>query len=200
MQCTAAVSCGCSSFISGLGNSPLKGGLPSGPGVCAQDMSFCSWPQGKGCDGDKGSLPPPFSWRLIPCLSHLPGPAQKNPSSFFQTKLLWFFFPNFVYLWLCWVFTAARGLSLVVARRDCSSLCVDLLQWRPLLQSAGSRGHWLQWSQLTVLVAPQHVGSSLTRDWICVPCISRQILKHWTTREVQRMIFRNQDMGSTCIH
>ena len=123
--------------------------------------------------------------------------SPRSPSSFYWRMI---FILKFINFWLHWVFTAAHGLSLVVARRDCSSLCVDLLQWRPLLQSAGSRGHWLQWSQLTVLVAPQHVGSSLTRDWICVPCISRQILKHWTTREVQRMIFRNQDMGSTCIH
>ena len=27
-------------------------------------------------------------------------------------------------------------------------------------------------------------GSSLTRDWTCVPCIGRQILNHWTTRDV----------------
>ena len=26
--------------------------------------------------------------------------------------------------------------------------------------------------------------SSLTRDWACVPCIARQILNHWTIREV----------------
>ena len=34
------------------------------------------------------------------------------------------------------------------------------------------------------LVALWHVGSSRTRDRTCVPCIGRQILNHWTTREV----------------
>ena len=29
-----------------------------------------------------------------------------------------------------------------------------------------------------------HVGSSWSRDWTRVPCLSRQILNHWTTREV----------------
>ena len=33
------------------------------------------------------------------------------------------------------------------------------------------------------LVVPQHVGSSQTGDWTCVPCIGRQILYHWATRE-----------------
>ena len=39
------------------------------------------------------------------------------------------------------------------------------------------------------LVAPQHVGSSRTRDWTCVPCIGRQILNHCVTREVPCLIF-----------
>ena len=34
------------------------------------------------------------------------------------------------------------------------------------------------------LVAPRHVGSSQTRDLTCVPCIGRQILSIWATREV----------------
>ena len=34
------------------------------------------------------------------------------------------------------------------------------------------------------LVAPQQVGSSQTRDRTHVPCIGRQILNRWTTREV----------------
>ena len=34
------------------------------------------------------------------------------------------------------------------------------------------------------LASPRHVGSSQTRDGSCVPCIGRQILNHWSTREV----------------
>ena len=36
----------------------------------------------------------------------------------------------------------------------------------------------------TGLVAPQHVGSSWTRDQTCVPCIGRRILNPWPTREL----------------
>ena len=34
------------------------------------------------------------------------------------------------------------------------------------------------------LVAPKHVESSWTKDLTRVPRIGRQILNHWTTREV----------------
>ena len=34
-------------------------------------------------------------------------------------------------------------------------------------------------------MAPRHVESSQTRDWTRDPCIGRQILNHWTTREAQ---------------
>ena len=69
------------------------------------------------------------------------------------------------------------------------------LQWL-LLWSTGSRAltsvvsaHRLQGAGSVVvgvgLVAPRHVGSSQTRDGTGVPCIARQILKLWTTREAQ---------------
>ena len=38
--------------------------------------------------------------------------------------------------------------------------------------------------------------SSLTRDWTRVPCIGRQILYHWTTREVPRGTFGVMGMFS----
>ena len=45
-----------------------------------------------------------------------------------------------MYLWLCWVFVALHGLSLVVANRGCSLLqrMGFSLQWLLLLWSAGS--------------------------------------------------------------
>ena len=48
---------------------------------------------------------------------------------------------NYFYFWLCWVFVAARGLSLVVASGGYSSLwCAGFsLQWLLLLRSTGSR-------------------------------------------------------------
>ena len=65
------------------------------------------------------------------------------------------------------------------------SLCAGFSLWRlGWLWSAGSRllGLWL-WHMGSVV--PRRVGSSQTRDGTCVPCLGRQILSHWTTREVQ---------------
>ena len=47
----------------------------------------------------------------------------------------------FFFFWLCWVFVAARGLSLVAVNRGYSLLpCVGFsLRWLLLLQSTGSR-------------------------------------------------------------
>ena len=44
---------------------------------------------------------------------------------------------------------------------------------------------------LTGLVAPQHVRSSQTRARTRVPCISRQILNHCTTREAHFGLYTN---------
>ena len=38
---------------------------------------------------------------------------------------------------------------------------------------------------------PQNVESSWTRDRTCVPCIGRQILCHWATREVPKLCFKS---------
>ena len=75
--------------------------------------------------------------------------------------------------WLCWVFAAAHRLSLVAVR--------GLLIMMTSLVAEHELSSW--W---VVSVAPQYVGnfSSPTRDWTRVPCIRRQILNHWTTREV----------------
>ena len=50
-------------------------------------------------------------------------------------------FLKFIYFWLCWVFVATHGLSLVAASGGYSSLrCVGFsLRWLLLLQSTGSR-------------------------------------------------------------
>ena len=91
----------------------------------------------------------------------------------------------FFFFWLRWVFVAARELSLVAVSGGYSSLwCASFsLWWLLLLRSTGSR---VQAQQLwrTGLAAPQHVGSSRTRDRTRVPCTGKQILNHCTTREV----------------
>ena len=84
--------------------------------------------------------------------------------------------------WLCRVFVAAHGLSLVVVSRDYFPLW-----WLLSLWSAGSGALRLQQLSSTVSVALQHTGSSWTRDQKHVPCIGRQILIHCTTMEVLRL-------------
>ena len=92
--------------------------------------------------------------------------------------LLFIYFLKLINSWLHWVFTAARGLSLVVASGSSSSLwCAGFsLQWFLLLWSTGSR--------CLGLVAPQHVESSQARDRTHVLCIGRWIPILWTPRDV----------------
>ena len=42
------------------------------------------------------------------------------------------------------------------------------------------------------LVTLWHVGSSQSRDGICVSCIGRGILDHWLTRKTQQIIFKGK--------
>ena len=93
-------------------------------------------------------------------------------------------------LGLCWF---VRGLSLAAVSRVYPSLqrMGVSLRWPLSPQSTGSRragfssgSTWAQQLWPTGLVAPHHVESSWTRDWIHVSCIGRQILIHWATREV----------------
>ena len=104
-----------------------------------------------------------------------------------------------IYFWLCWVFVAVCGLSLVAASGGYSSFwCTGFsLQWLLLSQSTDSRhtgfsscGARAQQLWLTGLVAPRHVGSSRTRAWTRVPRFGRRILNHCATREVPQ-IFLN---------
>ena len=65
------------------------------------------------------------------------------------------------------------------------SRCEEFSSCSSRLTSCGSQAlehGWQLWC--TGLIAPRYVGYSPTRDWTDVPCIGRQILNHWTTREV----------------
>ena len=81
-------------------------------------------------------------------------------------------------------------------------VCLPFCEW--LSPAAESRGHspaavqWLCLLQGTALgrsgavapeLAPQHVGPSQTRYRNFVPCITRQILNHWTTREDLSLLY-----------
>ena len=126
---------------------------------------------------------------------------------FYIYKFIYLFL---IYFWLCWVFVAARGLSLVVVSGGYSSfLCTGFsLLWLLLLRSMGSRragfrscGTWAQQLWLagsraqarqlwrTGFAAPRHVGSSGTRARTRVPCIDRWMLNHYATREVLPLAF-----------
>ena len=48
----------------------------------------------------------------------------------------------------------------------------------------------------TGLIAPTQVGSSQTRGWTGIPCIVRQILNHWKTREVPHCLLIVGRFGS----
>ena len=54
------------------------------------------------------------------------------------------------------------------------------------LQPMGSKS-WTQW------LTHAHMGSSWIRDWTDVPCIARQILNYWTTREALNFLTYMQD-------
>ena len=99
----------------------------------------------------------------------------------------------FIYVWLCWVFIAAQALQLWQVETTLQLWRVDFsLQWLLLLQSTGSR---VQAQQLcgTRLITPRHVGSSWSRDQTHVPCIGRQTLHHWTTKETHDVIYAQEN-------
>ena len=82
----------------------------------------------------------------------LPGQPIKSLHMQFYTLLPFFFKIYFIlffilfYFWLCWVFIAARGLSLFAVSGGHSSLrCAGFsLRWLLLLWSMGSRVRGLQ--------------------------------------------------------
>ena len=103
-----------------------------------------------------------------------------------------FYFLNFIYSWLCWVFSAVGGavLSLVAVSWGllsicgvCPSHCKGFSCWR-----AWTLGLELQQLWHMGLVVLECVESSQTRVWTHVPCIGRQIRNHWTTREVYQCL------------
>ena len=97
------------------------------------------------------------------------------------------------------IYLAASGLScgmqdLCRVTRDLSLQCTDSLavvsglwsMWALVvatsrLSSCGSRA--FSSSAACGILVPQSV-----RDWTCILCIARQILNHWTTREVPRWV------------
>ena len=80
-------------------------------------------------------------------------------------------------------FVAVCGLSLV-AGTGSYSLVPGTSRYCGFFCGAWTLEHWSSTGGTQAWAALQHVGSSWTRDQTYVPCIGRQILNHWTTREV----------------
>lgn len=108
-------------------------------------------------------------------------------SFFFLIKL-----KNFCSFFLCQVFVATCGLSLVAVNSGYSVFAVDSfsLRWLLLFQAralghAGfsSRSTGAPQVRCVHLVAPRKEESSWTRNQAHIPCISWQILNHGTTKE-----------------
>ena len=125
-----------------------------------------------------------------------------------NTTFIFFFYFFWAALGLCfcvWAFSSCgkQGLLfIVVCRLLIASLVVEHgLQEHRLQQlwhtgsvvvACGSRAQAQQlWR--TGLLAPRHVGSSLTRARTRVPCTGRRILNHRATREAQISNFKSTD-------
>lgn len=81
----------------------------------------------------------------------------------------------FIYCWLCWVFVAAYGFSLVAESGGNSqvAVCGPLIAMASLIPE-----HGLKDMQASVVgdmgfIALQHVESSQTRNQACISCIGR---------------------------
>ena len=126
-----------------------------------------------------------FLWR-----HHLTSSDSTETNSlFFKTNTLLFIliFRTYFYFWLLWIFIVAWTFSSCGKQKLVSS-CVYVgfsLQWLLLFWSMVSRAHRLQQLWWIGLFASLCVESSWTRNWTWVPCIGRQILKPWTTKEVK---------------
>ena len=95
-----------------------------------------------------------------------------------------------------------RGLSSVVARllSSCGAWVSHCSGLSCCAQARGHRGFsscstWAQQLWRMGLVALQYVEFSWTRDLTHVPCISRQILNHWTTGKIPQTHF--ESIGSS---
>ena len=96
--------------------------------------------------------------------------------------------------WLCWVLIGAHRISVAT----CGILHHGLFfaACRP-----SSCGLWAPDSVGSAAAAPRlscnmQDPSSRTSSWTCVPCIGRQVLSHWTAKEVPIYLF-NKPLNRT---
>ena len=96
----------------------------------------------------------------------------------------------FINFWLYRVFTAGCKLSLVVVSGGLLSSCSSRASRFSGFSFSGAQKESMGLVVVVMgLVAPWYAGSSQTKDQISVPCVSRQILNHWTTRKTHKFVF-----------
>ena len=126
--------------------------------------------------------------RECSCPGRWPGPMQVSrswgkPHLVHITLSMWnFSFENILLIcfWLRWVFIAMSRFSLVVASEGLLFIAVCRLP-------------------IAVASLVENIGvveSSWTRDQTHALCFGKQILKHWTTREVPMQVFSNGSWGN----
>ena len=114
---------------------------------------------------------------------------------FFYSSLFFFKFILFIYLFLAelslhccvWAFSSSVERGLISRCSAQANLCCGFS--RCGTQAIGHVGSVVV---LHGLVALQYVESSWTREQTHVPCIGRQRLNHWTTKEVYHHSFSLQ--------
>ena len=98
-----------------------------------------------------------------------------------------FVFNKCIYFWPPWVFISVCGLSLVAVSGGYSLCGVEASHCGGF---SSCRAWALEYAGFSLLVCPglscsKECGTFLDQDLTHTPCSGRQILNHWTTREVQ---------------
>ena len=112
-----------------------------------------------------------------------------------KSHICLFFKQFFFVFWLCWVFVVAQTFP------SCSKWELFFLLVHRALSEVASfvAEHRLRGARALL---PQGTWEpSQTRDRTCVPCFSRQILNHWTTREAPMSVFypNHPSVGDVCL-
>ena len=117
---------------------------------------------------------------------------------------LWFLFLTLVNLCCCMralstcseqrlLFIAVHGLLIavaaLVAEYGLQGSWASVVGVQGLSSFSSLALVWIQQLWCTGSIAPQHVGSFWCRDQTCVPCIGRQTLNHWATREALKGLY-----------
>ena len=121
------------------------------------------------------------------------------------------FLNTFIYFWLCWVFVASCGISVVAESGNYSS-CSMLAshcsgfsccraqalehsglssygEWNQQLRLSGSRV-WAQYlAHMLIIASFMACGILLDQGLNWCPCIARWTVNHWTTREAPKPSF-----------